>query len=287
VKEIEVVVDVRHSPDTPGLVVVKQKLIAEGDGLRPAGPTSEQRIDLAARRVGVTMGELVDEEVGYFMLAHVQNVGLTPLEVTRVAFEYRCDQPHEPDEDFPGPGDAPGGGHALEFIPQDHTKTGPLRPGEARGWYLMPDASVEAAGVGIRFAPAKYSVAVYSGGDEVGRLAGHDIRPALDSPSITGRVMISELARTVLDALSPPERKGVLETVDGLRGHDPAQWPESEALGSGCQGETYSVRVTPGLRAFVRPLGPSGIELFNLMREETLQWFRESMGATGGKDEVV
>ncbi len=52
-KEIEVVVDLRPSPDSPQLILVKQKLAAEGDRLMLVGDPHEERVELGGPRVTI------------------------------------------------------------------------------------------------------------------------------------------------------------------------------------------------------------------------------------------
>ncbi|HEY8504412.1 MAG TPA: hypothetical protein VIL46_07495, partial [Gemmataceae bacterium] len=193
-KELEVVLDVRQSPDTPELIVVKQKVSAEGGELRLVGEPTEARVDLFARRVKVTVGELANGEIGYVMAAYVQNVGLAPVDISRVLFEWEV-----------GPGEGlgerqgPGGKElirGIHFLPIDRAKRGPLLPGETRGWYLPMDFYEEAVRVIHSQSPDACRIGVYSGRDLLGKVPGSQVLPFLDRPIRRGQVLIHRRAQT-------------------------------------------------------------------------------------------
>ena len=54
-KEIEVILDMRPSPDSPEFILVKQKLAAEGDRLMLVGEPHEQRVGIGGPRVTIQL----------------------------------------------------------------------------------------------------------------------------------------------------------------------------------------------------------------------------------------
>jgi hypothetical protein len=67
----------------------------------------------------------------------------------------------------------------------------------------------------------------------------------------------------------------VLEAAEALRGRDPASWPQEEVVRLSADEPVYLLRLPSGLRAFIRVVDSGGIELLDIMREETLQLFLE------------
>lgn len=88
-------------------------------------------------------------------------------------------------------------------------------------------------------------------------------------------VEIHPRASPALAALSDKDRQAVLGTVDYLRRRDPACWPSELVVPLSADKPMYLLRVTPELRAFVTVLDSGGIELSDIVREETLRLFRE------------
>jgi hypothetical protein len=279
-KEIEVVVDVRPSPDTPELIIVKQKLATGNGDVHVVGAPAETRVGMAARRARLVPGECAEPGIGYALTARVLNVSLVPLEVTRVAIEFQ----HEPPREVTVRGaQATEVGTAMDFLPKDPGRGGPLQPGEARDYYL-PGEMVEAASqLGDGVSPDRYGIAAYAGNDRVAWAEGRDVRPYLDR----GRVRVHRRARPAMDALRESDRLLVLRAAGSLLGKDPARWAEQGLSRVGPE-SVYLMPVSAELRAFVRPVGgpPTGphIEILDLVREETLRRFadgREGAGARG------
>ncbi len=90
-KEIEVVVDLRPSPDSPQLILVKQKLAAEGDRLMLVGDPHEECVELGGPRVTIKVAAWADNRTGFVPTAIVSNVGMSPIEVSRVAVVFEAE----------------------------------------------------------------------------------------------------------------------------------------------------------------------------------------------------
>jgi hypothetical protein len=266
VKELEVVVDVRPSPDSPELIVVKQKLVVNGDDLHPVGPPSEQRIGMAIPRARLSLSMLVSGETSNFLLVRVDNIGLVPLQVTRVTFEYTREQPPEETGQ-------PGG--AIPFIPSERVEPETIPVGGRREWYLPTDAYEEMRGLAARLSPDRYRIAAYAELQEVGTLPGFQVREWLDLPAqLQKPLLITGLARTALDSLPAEERERIVQSVidlvrKGLENGAADAIPLSE------DHSVYLLRVPPDWQAFVRRWGSRGVEFFHLVREATLKPYLE------------
>jgi hypothetical protein len=89
------------------------------------------------------------------------------------------------------------------------------------------------------------------------------------------RLRVSRLAHTVLASLSEKERQSVLAAVEWLLTRPPASWPRELLVRLDPDKPAYLMRVTPELRAFITVLDSGGIELTDIVREDTLRLFLE------------
>jgi hypothetical protein len=105
-----------------------------------------------------------------------------------------------------------------------------------------------------------------------------EITPALQD-AVAPKFSIHASARTALASIPELDRLQTLLAVDALVARDPGSWPKAETVALGADKQGYLVRVTPELRAFLRVLDPQRIELFDLVREDTLRQFLEHQGA--------
>jgi hypothetical protein len=95
------------------------------------------------------------------------------------------------------------------------------------------------------------------------------------------KVVINPRARTALAAMSDDDRESVRAAIDALVLHDEGAWPADRVLRITQGKPVYLLNVTPNLRAFIRLSAPAAeVELFDLVREETLNLFRERQTAT-------
>ncbi len=93
--------------------------------------------------------------------------------------------------------------------------------------------------------------------------------------SFAPRVKVNPRARTALDALSDADREAVRSALEGLLIRDPGSWPREQAERLSPEEPVYLLHVSPDLRAFVTVLPSQGVELLDIMREETLRLFLE------------
>lgn len=173
--EIDVVVEVRQSPDSGELIVVKQKYLATGD-IRPAGSPVETRIELMARKARLSPFTFADLRMGLVPVAvKVENVGVVAFSLDRVAlvFEYE-----EPQQAWIKPGlPAHSRGGSIDLFPRVPDEIALLQPGETRDYLLPPQFSAEVAALCAALTPSRFWIAAYSSQQEVGRVGGQYLQP--------------------------------------------------------------------------------------------------------------
>jgi hypothetical protein len=104
--------------------------------------------------------------------------------------------------------------------------------------------------------------------------------PQQPNPQLT----IHARAATALTSLPENEQIEVLTAAEALLGRDPASWPHGEAARLDPDKPVFLLRVSPQLRAFIRPVEGGAVELFDIVREDTLRLFlqRYGLGASVG-----
>src|ERR1700682_2793 len=126
--EIEVVLDIRPSPDAAELIVTKQKVGAEGNNLHLVGGPREERVAMGLPRVQITLGEMPTASFSSDLTANVANVGVSPIEISSVDLVFL--------EDRSGNGEtAKPGTTKFPFQPAERVN-GPLLPAHTRTYYL-------------------------------------------------------------------------------------------------------------------------------------------------------
>jgi hypothetical protein len=95
---------------------------------------------------------------------------------------------------------------------------------------------------------------------------------------LASRLRIHPRARTALATLPEEDRLAVLAATEALPAADPASRPHDKAERLSPDEPVYLLRVTPELRAFLRVLDTGGIELLDIVPEETLRLFLERYG---------
>jgi hypothetical protein len=114
-------------------------------------------------------------------------------------------------------------------------------------------------------------------------------KPFLWVPNLNGQrvlrytlessVRMDPLARTALVSLSERDQLALLWTVASLANRAPDFWSREEVLRIDGEWPGYLVRATPDFRVFVRPRDSGGIELLDIIPEETLRLFLERVRA--------
>jgi len=257
--EIEVVVDVRHSPDTGELVVSKQKMAFSGEASLVGAPV-ESRVRLVTRKVRLSVFAFAEEESASVITAWVENVSPVAVEITRVAFG------PEQDQSQPGRPETPGARTSGEGFARfsGNGAGGWLERADVREYYLPQISPKWAARP-----PSRFWVAAYSGAEEVGRIVVESRGLFLDSSGIT----FHRFGMPRFNTLTEAERLMVVSAVAPLRGIDREQWPAAGA--EPLEGDPLTFVVwTPGdLGAFVSQTEEKGIQVVDVVRESTLEQF--------------
>jgi len=100
----------------------------------------------------------------------------------------------------------------------------------------------------------------------------------LEQALLEARLKIHPRALTALSTLSSDVRRSVIGIIAELQKTAPDSWPKQKVIGISDDEPIYLVNLPGQLRAFVRFLDTGEIELFDIMREETLRLFRERYG---------
>jgi hypothetical protein len=95
------------------------------------------------------------------------------------------------------------------------------------------------------------------------------------------RLKIGTRAHTALASLPENERQAVLAAAESLQTREPDSWPRELVVRLSPDKPVYLMRVTPDLRAFLTVLDSGGIELSDVVREDTLRLFLERYRAGG------
>ncbi len=93
------------------------------------------------------------------------------------------------------------------------------------------------------------------------------------------KVRVHLRAHTALTALPDWDRLQMLSKAESLQGLGPASWPEEKVIGRSADKSVYLLQVFPDLRGFLKVLDSGEIELFDVMRAETLRLFLEQSRA--------
>jgi len=261
--EIDVVVDVRQSPDTAELIVSKQKVAFSGDAHLVGSPV-ESRVGFMTRKAKVSVFEFAERGYGFVVAARVKNVGTVPFEITSVVFEHKYKQPQEIRL---GTVIAQDLGGSINFLPKDQSKTGPLQPGEERAYYLPQSMFEGVALLGIGLPPDQFYLAAYSGTEEVGRLGGEYILPFFDRVHI----VFHRRAVPIFDTLPEADRLAIIRAVAPLRGIERDRWPSAGAQPLEGTPLAFVVRVGEDLGVVVTQTEHKKVEVLDIVRESVLE----------------
>ena len=226
------------------------------------------------RQAQVSAFRFVETGNGDLLGARVMNLGTVPLEIDRVAFEYRFE---DPDEFVGGWGRVVheiGGG--VELLLRHEAGKGSLQSEEVREYYLPRPMSDHAVLVGAALTPPRFWIAAYSGIREVGRAGGELIRRILDGSGVT----VNRRAAPFFDNMPESVRLTVLEAIAPLRGVEPGKWPSTGAKPLEGVPMTFVVRAAEDLIILVTPTEDEGIEIVDLVRKGVLEEFRKQKGDT-------
>ena len=253
------------------------------DAVEAAGPRQNgerkpvgSRVVSLTRRVRVSAFEVAESGTGKLLGVGVKNLGAVPLEVDRVAFEYRFEDPDEYASSWGRVLSEIGG--TVELLARQETKRGPLQPGEEREYSLPRPMSEWAVLVAEGLTPPRFWVAAYVGGVEAGRAGGECVRRVLGPSGIT-------VHRRASHFYTAPEsvRLSVLEAIAPLRGVEPEMWPSAGAKPLEGTPRTFVVRAALDPIVLVTPNDDEGVEIVDLIRKGSLEEFRRQANAEAAK----
>ena len=111
-------------------------------------------------------------------------------------------------------------------------------------------------------------------------MAENDVTGTIDG--MGEGIAASSRAETSLSALAPEERKRIIQAARNLLGREPWQWTEAFSISlTGAEHNYYLLIVSPEWRAIIRQTDGGQIEISDVVREETLQLFREQQVSSG------
>jgi hypothetical protein len=270
VREIEIVLDVRPSPDTPELILVKQKLAAEGNHLKLVGEPHEQRVAMGGPRLVIKFAERADNEVGYVLTAHVTNVGMSPVEISSVAIVF------PPEKSGPEKTRKQGTRRYL-YKPLEPVR-GPLFPGHTRTYYLPMELYDVVVYNARKLPPSGYWVAAFIGEEDVARCGGEDLGPYLNQ----SRIEYDRRAEIALDSLPEGETFLILKGLFEFAAQNYSMWKDGEIQQLDPAKKLYLVKVTPKYRAVVTRLAEDKVLLTDVVSEESLKQYKTAE-ATGSR----
>ncbi|HEV3260055.1 MAG TPA: hypothetical protein VG013_24565 [Gemmataceae bacterium] len=93
--------------------------------------------------------------------------------------------------------------------------------------------------------------------------------------ALESKLTIHPRAHTALASLPEKDQLAVLDAAEALQTGDPTSWPREKVDRLSPDKPVFLLRVSPELRAFIRVADSGGIELFDIVREETLRLFLE------------
>ncbi len=93
--------------------------------------------------------------------------------------------------------------------------------------------------------------------------------------TLSPKFKIHPRARTTLESLTEEERGAVISAVEALLLRDQSKWTDLDAIRLAPDKPVYLVRVTPDLHAFLSAPDAESVELFDIVREDTLRLFLE------------
>jgi hypothetical protein len=275
--EIEVVVDVKESPEAGGLIVVKRKLVATGD-LHMSGSPVETTLGLMTRKATLSLFGYQDAQTAFGLGVRLTNEGPVPFVVEKVAFECVAEpQEHAATNGIKTADDCQS---SWEMVPRSSGLAGPLHPGESREYVLPRAFALEVSRIGDTIPPDHFWVAAYSGRQQLARVVGDRVRRFL----VRVPQGINRRAQPLFDTLPVARRLEVLTTIAALEARDPESWPTllpgKVKLLASLPG-VYVVLVPPELALLVMQTQAKQLEVVDIVRTDALEALTSRAGSEG------
>ena len=115
--------------------------------------------------------------------------------------------------------------------------------------------------------------------ERVSMSAQDSAKPFLDR----GKIKIESRAQVTLDGLPGTEATQIIQRLTSLTDRDPSTWRDEEAHRVDKASQLHLARVAPRLQAIIVPDGAGGIQLVDLVRDETLRQFESRRNAGSPK----
>jgi hypothetical protein len=103
----------------------------------------------------------------------------------------------------------------------------------------------------------------------------------LDRALLAAKLKVHPRAQTALSTLSNEARQAIVDVVVELQKVQPEKWPAQSVVRVTPDKPVYLVRLAGMLSAFVRILENGELELFDIVREDTLHQFVQRYGKVG------
>jgi hypothetical protein len=101
----------------------------------------------------------------------------------------------------------------------------------------------------------------------------------LEQARLEANLQLHPRAATALASLSPSEQRAVVKATADLQKTIPSAWPSDRVSQLSPDEPEFLLRVASDLRVFVRILDTGQLEMFDIVREDTLRMFLERYGA--------
>jgi len=264
VKEIQVLSDVRLSPDSVELILTHQTMAVEGGELYPVGDATESRVPLLVRRARITFGASADNLAGFVAVAHVQNICLIPFEVTKVALAYRN---AEPQKVKIGGRDTEEIGGSYHFIPKDRKQVGPLLPLETKEYYLPAHIADSVLELMHNLPAQNVKVVAYADKDIVGEAPAREALQVFDfaRQSRPGSVRLASAAKYMLAGLDVESSERIQSALRDLAMTAPDQRKAYPSL-TKVDDELDLLSLPPDFRVLLRLYPQGGLEVVDVIR---------------------
>jgi len=265
--EISVLVDIRVSPDSPDLVLVRRQLAIVNGELQLIGEPVESSLSLHVPRIVATARWSGNSQVGPAIIVSVRNTGFTPVEMISVMFVWQ------------GPADAQNAtanGHEqalisseLQLLPRDRKQVGMLLPGKAQEWYL-PFSYEAAVRVSLSLPPTGYKIVVLVGNEQVAEVPGEQLQPLFDRFGDGPQPRMGDQLRSVVASLPPTIQERLTESLRALSATPVEVWSQLPNLNK-LENSLYLLGVPPDYRVLFRRHRRGGIELIDVARTANQQ----------------
>jgi hypothetical protein len=264
-KEITVITDVRMSPDSPDLILVRHPISVVDGELQLVGEPSESKISLLLRRVITSVKWATDPRTVGAIVAEVKNEGFTPVETTSVVF-----LSHKPIVPGNGIGTEKKGQEwhwTGQMFPKNRGDSSLLLPGESEEWELPINTAPPQVRALAEIAPEKYKLVVLSGKHPISEVTGQQLRPLFAEMEEAREPLISDALRMVLLSLPVEIRDKLDRSLKYLSVIPVDRWNKVHVSGlEKLEDSLYLLALPPDYRVLLRRHRRGRIEVIDVAR---------------------